>query len=61
MPFAGVYGPSWASWVYINTFVSYYNTHKTEYNPLKIITAQFEKIKDEVIEKIKLFGSAGRV
>ena len=48
-------------YVYINTFVDYYNTHKTEYNPLKVITAQFEKIKDAVTEKIKLFGSAGRV
>ncbi len=47
-------------YAYIDSFVNYYNAYKTEYNPLKEITAQFDTIKTAVIEKIKLFGSAGQ-
>ena len=32
------------------------NMNNTEYNPLKVIEAQFEELKRGIIEKIKLFG-----
>lgn len=45
---------------FIDSFVDYHNAHKTEYNPLNEITAQFEEIKRLVKEKLGLFGSAGK-
>jgi len=47
-------------YAFIDSFVEYHNSHNTEYNPLKEISAQYEKIKSVVIEKIELFGSAGK-
>ena len=44
---------------FINEFVAYYNANSTEYNPLKVMGAQFDKLKEGIIEKIKLFGGAG--
>ena len=48
-------------YAFIDAFVEYHNANNTQYNPLKGLAAQFERIKREVAENIKLFGSAGRV
>ncbi|MHC4188889.1 MAG: class II fructose-bisphosphate aldolase [Planctomycetota bacterium] len=47
-------------YAFIDGFVAYHNAHNTEYNPLKVIDAQFNELKAGIIEKIKLFGSAGK-
>ncbi len=47
-------------YAFIDGFVTYHNEHDTEYNPLKVIEAQFLQLKAGIIEKIKLFGSAGK-
>jgi tagatose 1,6-diphosphate aldolase GatY/KbaY len=47
-------------YVFIDSFVAYHNKHNTEYNPLKVIDAQFDELKKGIIEKIKLFGSASK-
>ncbi|MFB3903681.1 MAG: ketose-bisphosphate aldolase [Acidobacteriota bacterium] len=44
---------------FIDSFVDYHETHR-EYEPLKPLGAQFERMKKDVIDKIVLFGSAGR-
>jgi len=44
---------------FIDSFVSYHETHK-EYEPLKPLAAQFEVLRQEIVEKMELFGSAGR-
>jgi ketose-bisphosphate aldolase len=44
---------------FIDSFVAYHETHK-EHEPLKPLAAQFDALKQETAEKIKLFGSAGR-
>ncbi len=45
---------------FIDGFVAYHEAHNTEYNPLKVVDAQFNKLTAGIIEKIKLFGSAGK-
>jgi len=47
-------------YAFIDSFVDYYNSNKTEYNPLNEIKAQFKRLKEIVIEKLELFGSVGR-
>ena len=47
-------------YAFIDGFVDYFNEHSTEYNPLKVIDAQFEQTKAGIIENIELFGSAGK-
>jgi len=47
-------------YAFIDGFVAYHNSHNTEYNPLKVIEAQFDALKAGIIEKINLFGSAGK-
>ena len=47
-------------YAFIDGFVAYHNAHNAEYNPLKVIDAQFKELKGGIIEKIKLFGSAGK-
>jgi ketose-bisphosphate aldolase len=47
-------------YAFIDGFVAYHNEHNTEYNPLKVIDAQFDELKKGVIEKINLFGSASK-
>jgi tagatose 1,6-diphosphate aldolase GatY/KbaY len=47
-------------YAFIDGFVAYHNRHNTEYNPLKVIDAQFDELKKGVIEKINLFGSASK-
>jgi ketose-bisphosphate aldolase len=44
---------------FIDSFVDYHSAHR-EYEPLKPLGAQFERMKYEVAEKITLFGSEGR-
>ena len=46
-------------YAFIDGFVEYHAEHQ-EYEPLIIIGAQFERVKSEMGEKMKLFGSAGR-
>jgi len=43
-------------YAFIDGFVAYHTENNTEYNPLKVIEAQFEQLKRGIIEKIKLFG-----
>jgi ketose-bisphosphate aldolase len=47
-------------YTFIDGFVGYHNAHNTEHNPLKVIEAQFDALKAGIIEKINLFGSAGK-
>jgi ketose-bisphosphate aldolase len=47
-------------YAFIDGFVDYYNANNTQYNPLKVIEAQFERLTPGIIEKIKLFGSSGK-
>ena len=47
-------------YAFIDGFVDYHRGHDTEYNPLKVIAAQFDAMKDAVAGNIKLFGSAGK-
>jgi ketose-bisphosphate aldolase len=46
--------------IFIDEFVAYHTAHPGEYDPLKIINAQYKRLKDEITVKIKLFRSAGR-
>jgi ketose-bisphosphate aldolase len=48
-------------YAFIDGFVAYHNAHNAEYNPLKVIDAQFNELKAGIVEKISLFGSAGKV
>jgi ketose-bisphosphate aldolase len=43
-------------YAFIDSFVAYHNKKNTEYDPLKVIEAQFEELKHGITEKIKLFG-----
>jgi ketose-bisphosphate aldolase len=45
---------------FIDGFVAYHNAHDTQYNPLKVIDAQFNELKMGIVENINLFGSAGK-
>ena len=47
-------------YAFIDGFTAYHNKHNTKYNPLKVIGAQFDELKKGIIEKIYLFGSAGK-
>ncbi|MHC4117785.1 MAG: class II fructose-bisphosphate aldolase [Planctomycetota bacterium] len=47
-------------YAFIDGFVGYHNAHNTEYNPLKVIDAQFAELKAGIIDNIDLFGSAGK-
>ncbi len=47
-------------YAFIDGFVAYHNVHDTEYNPLKVIDAQFNELKMGIVENINLFGSAGK-
>ena len=46
-------------YAFIDGFVDYHNEHKM-YEPLKPLKAQFDRMKKEVTENIKIFGSAGK-
>ncbi len=45
---------------FIDEFVSYYEANDQEYDPLKIIGAQFERLKKEIRENLERFGSSGQ-
>ncbi|MBN1998968.1 class II fructose-bisphosphate aldolase [candidate division KSB1 bacterium] len=45
---------------FIDAFVRYFQQNSKEYNPLKVLDAQFKDMKKMVQEKIRLFGSAGK-
>lgn len=47
-------------YAFIDGFVGYHNAHRTQYDPLKVIRAQFEEMKKGIAGNIKLFGSAGK-
>jgi ketose-bisphosphate aldolase len=47
-------------YAFIDGFVRYHENNKTEYNPLKVIDAQFQQLKAAIAGNIKLFGSAGK-
>jgi ketose-bisphosphate aldolase len=47
-------------YAFIDGFVDYHNANNTQYNPLKVIEAQFNKLTPGIIEKIELFGSSGK-
>ncbi len=47
-------------YAFIDGFVAYHNANNTQYNPLKVIEAQFNQLTAGIIEKIKLFGSSGK-
>jgi len=47
-------------YAFIDGFVAYHNANNTQYNPLKVIEAQFNQLKAGIIGNIKLFGSAGK-
>ena len=47
-------------YAFIDEFVAYHNAHNTEYNPLKVIGAQFDELRAGIIENINLFGGAGK-
>lgn len=46
-------------YAFIDSFVEYHQTHR-DYEPLKPLGAQFERMKTEVMEKIELFGGKGQ-
>ncbi len=47
-------------YAFIDGFVGYHNAHNTQYDPLKVLQAQFEEMKKGIAGNIKLFGSAGK-
>lgn len=47
-------------YAFIDGFVRYHQDHNTEYNPLKVLDAQFQELKAGITENVKLFGSAGK-
>jgi len=48
-------------YAFIDGFISYYNMHPTEYNPLTILKSQYDALKQAVAENIVLFGSDNKV
>jgi ketose-bisphosphate aldolase len=45
---------------FIDEFVAYHQAHDEEYNPLKVLAAQFERLKKEIRENLERFGSMGK-
>lgn len=45
---------------FINGFCDYHRDHPEEYEPLRLIEAQFQRMKTMVAEKIRQFGGAGK-
>ena len=48
-------------YAFIDGFVEHHKLHDRQYDPLKVLAAQFERVRSEMLENMKLFGSAGRV
>jgi ketose-bisphosphate aldolase len=47
-------------YAFIDGFIAYHNANNTQYNPLKVIEAQFNELTAGIVEKIKLFGGSGK-
>jgi ketose-bisphosphate aldolase len=47
-------------YAFIDGFVGYHHAHDTQYDPLKVLQAQFEEMKKGIAANIQLFGSAGK-
>jgi ketose-bisphosphate aldolase len=47
-------------YAFIDGFVAYHNAHNTQYDPLKVIHAQFDEMKKGIAANIQLFGGAGK-
>jgi len=45
---------------FINAFVQYHQQNRDEYNPLNVLAAQFNRMKQETRDNIKIFGSSGK-
>jgi len=47
-------------YAFIDGFVAYHSAHNTQYDPLKVIQAQFDEMKKAIAADIQLFGGAGK-
>jgi ketose-bisphosphate aldolase len=47
-------------YAFLDGFVGYHNAHGSQYDPLKVLDAQFDEVKKAVRGNIQLFGSAGQ-
>ncbi len=47
-------------YAFIDGFIAYHNAHNTQYDPLKVIKAQFDEMKKGIAANIQLFGGAGK-
>jgi ketose-bisphosphate aldolase len=47
-------------YAHIDGFVDYHVAHPREYNPPKVLAAQYERLKKGIVRDIQLFGSAGK-
>ncbi len=45
---------------FIDEFVAYYLAHGQKHDPLKVLAAQFERLKSEIKENLERFGSLGQ-
>ena len=48
-------------YAHIDGFVEYHAAHEMQYDPLKVLAAQYDRLKEGIIRDIQLFGSAGQV
>ncbi|UCD48511.1 MAG: class II fructose-bisphosphate aldolase [Phycisphaerales bacterium] len=48
-------------YAHIDGFVDYHTGHSTQYDPLKVLAAQYERLREGIARDIQLFGSAGKV
>jgi ketose-bisphosphate aldolase len=47
-------------YAFIDGFIAYHNAHSAQYDPLKVIKAQFDEMKKGIVDNIRLFGGAGK-
>ncbi len=47
-------------YAHIDGFAEYHAEHPTQYDPLKVLAAQYERLKEGIVRNIELFGSAGK-
>lgn len=47
-------------YAFIDGFIGYHTAHNTQYDPLKVIRAQFDEMKKGIVENIRLFGGEGK-
>jgi len=48
-------------YAFIDGFVDYHRDNPRDYEPLKVLDAQFQRIESLIAEKIRQFGGAGKV